>query len=278
MSISVIKDQEMVLRLLKSKDLFEEYFQPLVGLPQSDNHHGMDAMQHTVAVVRSIENVLNELDKTQGKRYTANDIMSLHIAALFHDTGKAVVKVEVRPNEFDYKGHAEESVRLLWKFYKVIESRLSSDVCRRFRLASWLIAEHTNFHMAIKNDNLHKWIVDNIRSGHFKSMLSYKDMINALIVLSASDAAAKYAVCGDEYHDAVVRYTAERHSVMAKVERMNIPVHDRDLKTDCDLDQGESYYILRLCWDGEIQNNSEQIAEALEQYRNKKKYTVSLEY
>lgn len=88
MSISVIKEQEAVLSLLKDKDLFEEYFQPLVGLPQSDNHHGMDAMQHTIAVVRSIENVLNELDKTQEKRYSANDIMSLHIAALFHDTGE----------------------------------------------------------------------------------------------------------------------------------------------------------------------------------------------
>lgn len=151
-------------------------------------------------------------------------------------------------------------------------------MCRRFRLASWLIAEHTNFNMAIKSGNLRKWIVANIRSGHFKSRLSYEDMISTLIVLSASDAAAKYAVCGDEYHDAVVRYTAERYSVIAEVERMNIPVHERDLKMDYDLDQGESYYILKMCWDGEIQNNPEQIAEALETYRNKNKYTVSLEY
>ena len=278
MTISAIKEQEAVLRLLTNKDLFEEYFQPLVGLPQSDNHHGMDAMQHTIAVVRSIENVLNELDKTQAKRYSTNDIMSLHIAALFHDTGKATVKVEIRPNEFDYKGHAEESKRLLYKFYKFIESRLPSDMCKRFKFASWLIAEHTKFHMAIKSGSLREWIVGNIRSGHFKSILSYKDMISTLIVLSASDAAAKYAVCGDDYHDAVVRYTAERYSVLTEVEAMNIPVHERDLKTDCDLDQGESYYILRLCWDGEIQNNSEQITEALETYRNKKKYTVSLEY
>lgn len=278
MTISAIKEQEAVLCLLRDKDLFEEYFQPLVGLPQSDNHHGMDAMQHTVAVLRSIENVLNELDKTQGKRYDANDIMSLHIAALFHDTGKATVKVEIRPNEFDYKGHAEESKRLLYKFYKFIESRLPSEMCKRFKFASWLIAEHTKFHMAIKSGCLHEWIVANIRSGHFKSILSYKDMISALIVLSASDAAAKYAVCGDEYHDAVVRYTAERYSVLSEVERMNIPIHERDLKTDRDLDQGESYYILRKCWDGEIQNRPEQIAEALDEYRNRKKYTVSLEY
>nr|DAF97729.1 MAG TPA: Poly A polymerase [Myoviridae sp. ctYA416] len=86
MAISVFKDQERTIRLSQDKDLFEKYFKPLVGLPQSDNHHGMDAMQHTVAVVRSVENVLTELEKTQDIKFNDEEIMALHIAALFHDT------------------------------------------------------------------------------------------------------------------------------------------------------------------------------------------------
>lgn len=279
MAISVFKDQERTIRLSQDKDLFEKYFKPLVGLPQSDNHHGMDAMQHTVAVVRSVENVLTELEKTQDIKFNDEEIMALHIAALFHDTGKAKVKVEIRPNEFDYKGHAEASAVILTKFYDFIESKLTPKLDKALKLAIWLVREHTNFHMAIKSNNLHKWVVDNIRSGDFDAIFIYREMVRTMAVLSASDAASKYAVCGDEYHDAIIRYTAERYAAFSEIDSLNIPVNVLDIKADGDnLDKREAERILYMCWNGEIQNTPEQVKSAIARYRANKKYTVSIDY
>lgn len=278
MSISTKTEQETILAFLKNEEVFNRYFKPLVGLPQSDNHHGMDAMQHTIAVFRSIENVINELYNKFIVKISNRSIMSLYLAALFHDTGKAVCKVEIRPNEFDYKDHALESIKLLDDFEKLIRDETDADFRRHFRLAKWLVIEHTNFHMAIKQNKLREWLVGCIRKPHFDAISTYKHMVKDMIVLSAADAASKYAVCeGDAYHDAVVRYSKERYEALRAIEKMAIPVTKYDLELQGE-DKAETDYILNLCWDGTIKNEFSQIKEALTSYRAKKRYTISLEY
>lgn len=278
MSISTKTEQETVIAFLKNEEVFNRYFKPLVGLPQSDNHHGMDAMQHTIAVFRSIENVINELYSKFIVKISNRSIMSLYLAALFHDTGKAVYKVEIRPNEFDYKDHDLASIKILDDFEKLIRDETDADFRRHFRLAKWLIIEHTNFDMAIKQNKLREWLVGCIRKPHFDAISTYKHMVKDMIVLSAADAASKYAVReGDAYHDAVVRYSKERYEALKLIEKMAIPVTKYDLELQGE-DKAETDYILNLCWDGTIKNEFSQIKEALTSYRAKKRYTISLEY
>ena len=278
MSISTKTEQETILAFLKNEEVFNRYFKPLVGLPQSDNHHGMDAMQHTIAVFRSIENVINELYSKFIVKISNRSIMSLYLAALFHDTGKAVCKVEIRPNEFDYKDHDLASIKILDDFEKLIRDETDADFRRHFRLAKWLIIEHTNFDMAIKQNKLREWLVGCIRKPHFDAISTYRHMVKDMIVLSAADAASKYAVCeGDAYHDAVVRYSKERYEALKLIEKMAIPVTKYDLELQ-GKDKDETNYILNLCWDGTIKNEFSQIKEALTSYRAKKRYTISLEY
>lgn len=279
MAFSVFKDQEMVLRILQGDDLFKKYFKPLVGL-QSDNYHGIDLMQYTVATVRSIENVLTELKKTQNVELKNNEIRALHTAALFYNTGKAKVKVEIQPNEFDYKGYAEASKTNLSDFYNFIKHRLSLDSQQTFELAIWLVREHVNFNIAIKTNNLRKWIVDNIKSKDFETRGSYPNIIKIMIVLSAAEIASLYATCDDEYHDAIIRFTAERYAILSKVEELDIPVHSWDIQIEegDKLDEREAERILHMCWNGKINNTIDQVKTAIATYRANKKYTVSVEY
>ena len=279
MTFSIFKDQEMVLRILQGDDLFKKYFKPLVGL-KSDNYHGIDLMQYTVATVRSIENVLTELKKTQNVELKNNEIRALHTAALFYNTGKAKVKVEIQPNEFDYKGYAEASEKNLSDFYNFIKHRLPLDSQKTFELAIWLVREHANFNIAIKTNNLRKWIVDNIKSKDFETRSSYPNIIKIMIVLSAAEIASLYATCDDEYHDAIIRFTAERYAILSKVEELNIPVHSWDIliKEGSKLDEREAERILHMCWGGKINNTIEQVSAAIAIYRANKKYTVSIDY
>lgn len=132
--------------------------------------------------------------------------------------------------------------------------------------------------MAVKQNKLREWLVGCIHKPHFDSMTTYIHMVKDMIVLSAADAASRYALCeGDAYHDAVVRYSKERYEALKLIEKMAIPVTKYDLELQGE-DKAETDYILNLCWDGTIKNEFSQIEKALIEYRAKKRYTISLEY
>lgn len=276
MAFSIFKDQEGTIRLLQDNDLFKKYFKPLVGL-QSNSHPGMDAVQHTVATVRSIENILTELKKTQDIEFSVREIRALHLAALFLNTGKAKVKAKI--GEFGYTDYIEGSTEILTNFYNFMRRTSTLELEITLKLSIWLVREHSNFYRAIKSNNLHKWIVDNIRSGDFETILSYRDMVRTMIVLLAASSAANYALCEDEYHYAIIRYTAERYAVLSKIKELNIPVSACEIEVGEDtLDKRDAERILYMCWNGEIQNTQEQIEAAIAKYRANKKYTVSIAY
>ncbi len=97
------------------------------GCIQSE-HHLFDVKTHSLSVYNFIEWSFNRLDRILGKCYkkylvhfTANKgvvLISLKLAALFHDAGKPFLKTFTKEGRVKFPGHEKKSAELFLKYAK----------------------------------------------------------------------------------------------------------------------------------------------------------------